>query len=148
MEQTERKRSYHIAVGAAVAVLIVSLLVISAISGRSLLVGSRAQQDGPESAAKQFGAARPNTQQTERSAGTQLCDTCGTVESVRAHVVRSGSSASGSTARGVVDGQQTVHRVTIRMDDGSYRAISQPVEPGYSVGEKVRIIDGSVVARK
>jgi outer membrane lipoprotein SlyB len=87
-------------------------------------------------------------QQSERGAGTQLCDTCGTVEAVRAHVVRSESSASGSSARGVVGRQQTVHRVTIRMDDGSYRTISQPVEPGYSVGEKVRIIDGSVVARE
>lgn len=148
MEQIERKRLYHLAVGAAVAVLIVSLVGISALSGRSPLVGSRAQQETPESAAKQFEAARLNAQQTERSAGTQLCDTCGTVEAVRAHVMRSESSASGGSARGVVDRQQTVHRVTIRMDDGSYRTISLPSEPGYGVGEKVRIIDGSVVTRE
>jgi outer membrane lipoprotein SlyB len=148
MEQTEKKRLFHLGVGAAVALVIVSLVGISAISGRSPLVGSRAQQEGPEAAAKQLEAARPNTQQSERDAGAQVCDTCGTVESVRAHVVRSEGSASGSSARGVVGREQTVHRVTIRMDDGSYRTISQPVEPGYSVGEKVRIIDGSVVARE
>jgi outer membrane lipoprotein SlyB len=147
MEQTEKKRLYHLAVGAAVAVLIVSLVGIGAITGRPLLVGSRAQPEGPESAAKEFEARRSSTQQPERDARTPLCETCGTVESVRAHVVRSESSASGSSARGVVGREQTVHRVTIRMDDGSYRTISQPVEPGYSVGEKVRIIDGSVVSR-
>ena len=44
-------------------------------------------------------------------------------------------------------GRRIVYRVTIRMDDGSYRAISQPVAPGYGAGEKVRIIDGQVVPR-
>ncbi len=148
MEQIGRKRLHPLMVGAAVAVLIVSLVGIGAMSGRVPLTGSRAPQEGPESAAKRFDGARTIAQQPERAAGTQLCDTCGTVESVRAHVVRSDSIAAGSVAGGDVGRRRTVHRVTIRMDDGSYRTISQPIEPGYGVGEKVRIIDGSVVARE
>ncbi|MGB8433204.1 MAG: hypothetical protein WCE38_02945 [Burkholderiales bacterium] len=152
MEETEKKRLHPVVAGAAVAVLIVSLVGIGAMSGRAPLLGARALHEAPESTAKQFDAARSAAPPPERAAGTQLCDTCGTVESVRAHVVRSDSSAegrrAGSAAGGVVGRQQTVHRVTIRMDDGSYRTISLPIEPGYGVGEKVRIIDGSVVARE
>ena len=39
------------------------------------------------------------------------------------------------------------YRVTIRMEDGSFRTISQPNAPGVAVGERVRIVDGAVVAR-
>jgi hypothetical protein len=152
MEQTERKRLYSVVAGAAVAVLAVIIVGIGAISGRASLTGARAPQEGPESAAKQLDAARSSAPQSARAAATPVCETCGTVESVRIHVVKgdrgAAGSAAGSAGVGAIGRQQTVHRVTIRMDDGSYRTISQPVEPGYGVGEKVRIIDGSVVASK
>jgi len=57
------------------------------------------------------------------------CASCGTVETVRP-----------------VEGRgKAVYRVTVRMDDGTYRAISQPVAPGIGPGEKVQIVDGAVV---
>lgn len=39
------------------------------------------------------------------------------------------------------------YRVTVRMDDGSYRAVSLSAPPSASVGDKVRVIDGALVAR-
>ena len=74
-----------------------------------------------------------------------------------ASVARS-STARGTTAQsaacascGVVESVHTVEaggfRVRIRMDDGSRRTFSQPVAPGYEVGEKVRIIEGTDASR-
>lgn len=38
-----------------------------------------------------------------------------------------------------------VYRVTLRMDDGSFRAISLPGPPAFSVGDKVRVVEGRLV---
>jgi outer membrane lipoprotein SlyB len=39
------------------------------------------------------------------------------------------------------------YRVTVHMDDGSFRTVSQPYAPAVTVGERVRVVDGTVVAR-
>ncbi len=39
------------------------------------------------------------------------------------------------------------YRVTVRMDDGSIRTLSQSSPPAVVVGEHVRVVNGSVVAR-
>jgi outer membrane lipoprotein SlyB len=38
------------------------------------------------------------------------------------------------------------YRVTVRMDDGSFRTLSQPSAPAFAVGERVRVVDGAVIA--
>lgn len=38
------------------------------------------------------------------------------------------------------------YRVTVRMDDGSVRTLSQPSAPAFAVGERVRVVNGGVVA--
>ena len=38
--------------------------------------------------------------------------------------------------------RRLVWRVTVRMDDGSFRAISLPSPPAFAVGEKVRVVEG------
>jgi len=38
-----------------------------------------------------------------------------------------------------------VYRVTLRMDDGSFRAISLPGPPAFAVGDKVRVVEGRLV---
>ncbi len=38
------------------------------------------------------------------------------------------------------------YRVTVRMDDGSVRTVSQATAPAVAVGERVRIVNGAVVA--
>jgi len=39
------------------------------------------------------------------------------------------------------------YRVTVRMDDGSYRTFSQSSAPALAIGEHVRIVNGAVLAR-
>jgi outer membrane lipoprotein SlyB len=42
--------------------------------------------------------------------------------------------------------RRTVYRVTVRMDDGSFRTVSQSHEPAVVIGSKVRVANGSLVA--
>lgn len=39
------------------------------------------------------------------------------------------------------------YRVTVRMDDGSFRTLSQSTAPAVVVGERVRVVDSTVIAR-
>jgi len=39
------------------------------------------------------------------------------------------------------------YRVTVRMDDGTFRTVSQSSSPAVTVGERVRVVDGVVVSR-
>ena len=41
--------------------------------------------------------------------------------------------------------KRLVWRVTLRMDDGSFRAISLPSPPAFAVGDKVRVVEGRLV---
>ena len=136
MEQTEPKRLNPLVAGVVAAVAIACIVGLGAIAERARLAGAQAPLEESGNGATPREAPRPEGQ-PERAGATPLCATCGTVESVR--VMEVGGDAGP---------KRIVHRVIIRMDDGAYRAISQPVEPGYGVGEKVRIIDGSVVARE
>jgi outer membrane lipoprotein SlyB len=38
-------------------------------------------------------------------------------------------------------------RITVRLDDGSVRALSQRAAPAFSVGDRVRIVDGAGLER-
>ncbi|GBG01410.1 hypothetical protein AZSI13_07370 [Azospira sp. I13] len=42
--------------------------------------------------------------------------------------------------------RQTAYRITVRMDDGAYRTISQSHVPSVAAGDKVRVINGNVSA--
>jgi hypothetical protein len=54
----------------------------------------------------------------------------------------SGSGAGGSTAAG---GSDKVYRVTLHMDDGSTRVITQEVMPTFRAGDRVRLENGMVL---
>lgn len=42
---------------------------------------------------------------------------------------------------------QSAYRVTVRMEDGTYRTVTQRGHPGYAVGERVKLLDGAIIAR-
>ncbi|MCZ7563580.1 MAG: hypothetical protein M5U08_06975 [Burkholderiales bacterium] len=98
----------------------------------AIAAGTLAMRPAPGAGAPGEGAAPAPLawQPTPRAAGGG-CATCGTVESVRA-----------------IGGRDTAdaYRMTIRMDDGSYRTIPQPRAPGIEPGAKVRIVDAAAVA--
>jgi len=103
------------------------------------------------------------------------CALCGTVESIRIVELRDEAGGAGATAGGPGAGEQTVggggtavtllgaggaiagseiekntkkryaYRVTVRMDDGSFRTISLSSPPTLAVGDKVRVVEGKLV---
>lgn len=90
--------------------------------------------------------ARSSVQREARSAGADIravspgaCGLCGTVESIRTFEVSDEAGAIGAAS------EREVFRVTVRMDDGSFRAISLSAPPAFAVGEKVRVVEGKLV---
>src|SRR5882762_5859138 len=97
------------------------------------------------------------------------CALCGTVESIRTVEVRDeaggpsgagdqavGGGGTAATLLGAGDAiagsdieknmkKRYAYRVTVRMDDGSFRTISVSSPPTFAVGDKVRVIEGKLV---
>jgi len=122
MTATMRNRPHLLIVGA---VASVALVGVAAIVG---LVSSRSA-DKPEATPASGADATP------RRSGGATCANCGTVEAIRTVMIA-----------GPTDGtKRTVYRITVRMDDGSFRTLSQATPPSVAVGEAVRITDGAVV---
>jgi outer membrane lipoprotein SlyB len=54
---------------------------------------------------------------------------------------------AGHKAQGYYNRDKEAYRITLRMDDGSSRTITQNENPGFSNGSRVRVEDGKVVPR-
>lgn len=144
--QSGSKRISPLLLAVAASVTIACLIGLSAYTG--MLPGKLApmRDEGP--------ALR-----SESKPGT--CALCGTIESIRTVEVMDDASASPGTAApsaldapgGTASGSEVernarrrlVFRVTLRMDDGSFRAISLSSPPAFSVGDKVRVVEGRLV---
>jgi outer membrane lipoprotein SlyB len=109
-------RNYPVVIGAGVAVLMFSLMGAAAITG--VLPASNA--DSSALALEKTAAAA--------AASKAACRTCGVIAAVKAVEVKSDSSSASS-----------VYRVTVRMDDGSERTLSQAAAPAFAVGARVRV---------
>lgn len=117
-----RNRPHLLIVGA------VASAVLVAVAAMVGLASSRSAEE-PEAAPVKRPDAGP------RRAVGATCANCGTVEAIRTVMVA-----------GAADGtKRTVYRITVRMDDGSFRTLSQAAPPSVAVGEAVRISDGAVV---
>lgn len=121
-----------------------------------------------ETSPKQNGIALA---QSAMAAQTIDCALCGTVESIRTVEVRDealGASSGGLAGTAIgQDGGTTIlgsdgaaasgseiatsvkkrhaYRVTVRMDDGSYRTVSLSSPPALAAGDKVRVVEGKLV---
>jgi outer membrane lipoprotein SlyB len=102
---------------AAAALLIAAALGGNAIPGVAYLGGFKAE---PVPAAPPAPAA--------------ACARCGVIEAIRAVELRG-------------DSRSMAWRITVRLDDGSVRALSQRAAPAFSVGDRVRIVDGAGLER-
>jgi len=112
------------------------LLIVGAVASMALVgvaavvgLGPSRNAEKPEEASAKESDAGPR-----RALGVG-CANCGTVEAIRTVVVANGADGS----------KRTVYRITVRMDDGSFRTLSQATPPSVAVGEAVRITDGAVV---
>jgi hypothetical protein len=111
--------------------LIVGAVASVALVGVAALVGLVSSR----SAEKLEAAPQKEADAGPRRALGAACANCGTVEAIRTVMVA-----------GPADGtKRTVYRITVRMDDGSFRTLSQATPPSVAVGEAVRITDGAVI---
>lgn len=65
-------------------------------------------------------------------------------------VLTVGGAAGGAFAGDAIEGQMkkhTVWRITVRLEDGSLRTLSQSAQPPFAVGDRVRIVNGSSLER-
>lgn len=113
------------------------------------------------------GAPRTGVPRTDSAVRSQAvpCAVCGIIEAIRTvEVVEQDEGASPDAGRGggatilgssgsAASGNELekgtrkryAYRVTVRMDDGSYRTVSLAAPPALAVGDKVRVVEGKLV---
>src|SRR5438477_13067220 len=142
--------------GRAVSVLIASLIGVGAVTGW-LHSGLSPKQGDARPAGPGHTPVPPSS-----------CALCGTVESIRTVEVRDEAGGPGAGEQSVGGGGAAVtllgaagaiagseieknvkkryaYRVTVRMDDGSFRTISLSSPPTLAVGDQVRVVEGKLV---
>jgi hypothetical protein len=118
--------------GVAVSVLIVGSLGAVAVS--SLLPSAHLDKSDASSPKKHLAT------ELTIPVGASICASCGTVESVRVVEVRNYEPEKNMQ-------KHFSYRVTVRMEDGSLRTVSQSTAPTAIVGDRVRITKGALSAR-
>ena len=86
--------------------------------------------------------ANPTVGAPESKSGT---DSGAAVSNQATSVLDTLSSAFTATEAARNARKRYAYRVTLRMDDGSFRAISQSSPPSFAVGDKVRVVEGRLV---
>lgn len=111
-------RNYPVVLGGGVAILLFSLVGGAAITGVM-----------PQDIAKHNPLANPLVDTTASAAAAKRsnCRTCGVISAIRPIRIE---GQSGTVA---------AYRVTVRMDDGSERMLSQSTQPLLPIGARVRI---------
>jgi len=143
---------------AAVSVMVLGVIGVAAVTG-VLPSGTSPNLSG---------AVRTDAARTDSAAPSRAvtCALCGTIEAIRtvevvdepggstlADVGREGGAtilgSSGVAASGNEIAKEArkryAYRVTVRMDDGSYRTVSLAAPPALAVGDKVRVVEGKLV---
>jgi outer membrane lipoprotein SlyB len=162
-------RPHPVMLAAAVSVITFSLLGVGAVTGlipSADFKRSDSTQEGKVSNEHAFNA--PDA--AGKPAYQTQCSNCGVIDAIRTIQIdgtvrgvggepRGNQADNGDamTLMGSVGGvfaghpvektadRRTVYRVTVRMDDGSFRTVSQSHPPSVAVGGKVRIVSGSLV---
>jgi outer membrane lipoprotein SlyB len=139
---------------AAISVIIFSLVGIAAITGQMTSVNSEISGSAT-SANKETGIKtnispifvenRAATYNTEQATP---CANCAVVDSIIIKEVKGNGSRVGRVPGGVADDQNaatSTYLVKVRMDDGTYQVVSQQDQPAFQIGEKVKIVKGTIV---
>ncbi len=167
MDGTPRKL-HPLVAGAAVAVMIFSALGIAAITGA--LPGALSQKgaDSAQAPVEPRAAACPSCGTIESIRAVELKGEAtglgavagGVTGAVVGHQLGDGRGQDAMTVLGAAGGalagheieknvrKHVVYRVTVKMDDGSFRTVSQASAPAFAVGDKVRVERGALRAAK
>jgi len=152
--------------GRAVSVLIASLIGVGAVTSW-LHSGLSAKQGDARPADPEYKPIPPSN--------CALCGTVESIRTVEVRDEAGGAGAAAGGPGGAGAGEQTVggsgtavtllgaggaiagseieknvkkryaYRVTVRMDDGSFRTISLSSPPTFAIGDKVRVVEGKLV---
>ncbi|MBI2960392.1 MAG: hypothetical protein HYY28_08775 [Betaproteobacteria bacterium] len=134
MEDNTLRIRHPAVLGAAVSVVAVSLMGTAAVVG---ILPSAPSAKTDVTVARSVPAAHGRAAEAGPAGA---CASCGTLAGVRSVDMPAGNEIE-RTAK-----KRVSYRVTVHMDDGSFRTISQPKPPAAAVGERVRIVNGAVVA--
>ena len=138
---------------AAVSLIIFSIVGIAAITSQMTAVNSETSglAASPEEKSIKsnitpiFVEKRASAPKVERS---KPCANCAVVDSIIVSEVKGDSGGVGVLPGNVAGGQTatiSAYLVKVRMDDGTYRVVSQQDQPVFHVGEKVKIVDDKIV---
>lgn len=155
MQDTGLLRTRPLKLGAAATVMVVTLTGVAVVGG--LLSNGRSGTTDATAVQKGAVAADGARQRAPGfAAQDSACASCGTVVSIRVVAVKGDAAGLGAVAGGVAAAgneieknvkQHQSYRVTVRMDDGSFRTVSQRSPPAVAIGERVRVVDSTVLAR-
>jgi len=157
---------FPLLVVAAVSVAVFCGIGVAAITGHLTLSHSRTNPDGEFSFPISKAAAASKAKGGQplplgASPGANQCQACGKVQSIEAMTVDALVAASGGPLvmrdpNGSTAGNLTApdtHKATsgyvmrLRMDDGSTRVVQEHGGPDFSVGQRVRLMNGLVLAQ-
>ena len=128
---------------AAVSAIILSLVGIIAITNEIRAVNSttsepeaRGEESIIESKITPFVLEKLASAQKAELA--RHCANCGVIDSITMYEVKKNLSNT-------IISNTIIHQVKVRMDNGTYRVVSQQDQPIFHVGDKVKIVNGEVV---
>lgn len=138
---------------AAVSVIILSLIGLATVTSLTTSVypesnrlGIRLEATGIKPITTPIIAV--NRASARSAAQADPCANCAVVDSIIVNEVKATGSAVDLPSGGVSADQTAAtssYRVNVRMDDGTYRSVSQRSRPDFRVGEKVKIVNGAIV---
>jgi len=120
-------RNYAVVMAAGIAFLLLGLIGATAVTGVL-----------PQELMKYNPHASPLVESTAYAAAAKKaeCRVCGVIAAIRPVQVE--REASGASAGSGAASSSKVYRVTVRMDDGTERTVTQSV-PAFTVGTRVRV---------
>ena len=88
-----------------------------------------------------------NAMAADNSAQTQAMTAYGVVQAIDT-IPRSQASGmsgqSGSSGTAGTSSSDTMYRITMRLDDGSIKAVTQDAQPSLQIGDRIRLSNGMV----
>jgi outer membrane lipoprotein SlyB len=158
--QASLARSHPLIVGAALSIILLCLVAAAAITG---IIPSAVSQRGDPAPSRAACAGCGTVVSVRQVQVAGSASGAGAVAGgVTGAVVGSqfgrGDGRTAMTILGAAGGayagnsieknlnKSTAWRITVRMDDGSHRTLSQPEPPAFAAGDAVRIVDGRALA--
>jgi len=153
----EQRRTHPILIAAGVAVLLFSLLGAAALTG---MLPSANTKPGAAAKCANCGVIEAIRSVQVKGESSGLGAVAGGVaggvvgnqfgEGGAKALLTIGGAAGGAFAGDAIEKnlkKHTAWRVTVRLDDGTVRTLSQKAQPPFAVGDRVRIVNGSAIER-